>query len=189
MPGFMQFITGAYLFVGLSWFHSFRAAPLYMAALAFTAYGVHWWAIGTNRWLGADPRPNAFMAIAFTIISILGIVVFFEANDHYVGGLFIGLTCIYVSDIFASLNLGAPTGGEGGELTPPAGATTLTANRRLAPLSDLGEQALGFFHLGTGFLCISPSPPHSIFRLAIICRSRVARSARPSADCGAGQTV
>src|SRR5919109_159229 len=49
MPGFMQFLTGVYLWVGLAWFHSFREKPLYMAALAFTAYGVHWWAIGMAR--------------------------------------------------------------------------------------------------------------------------------------------
>ena len=40
MPGFMQFLTGVYLWVGLAWTHSFREKPLYMAALAFTAYGV-----------------------------------------------------------------------------------------------------------------------------------------------------
>src|SRR5204862_5909218 len=32
MPGFMQFLTGVYLWVGLLWFHSFRAPTLYMAA-------------------------------------------------------------------------------------------------------------------------------------------------------------
>jgi hypothetical protein len=42
MPGFMQFITGVYLLVGLTWFNVFgNAAPLYMAGLAFTAYGIH----------------------------------------------------------------------------------------------------------------------------------------------------
>jgi hypothetical protein len=42
MPGFMQFITGIYLLVGLTWFNVFgNAAPLYMAGLAFTAYGIH----------------------------------------------------------------------------------------------------------------------------------------------------
>jgi hypothetical protein len=40
MPGFMQFFVGVYLFAGLAWFHSFSAPALYMAALAFTAYGV-----------------------------------------------------------------------------------------------------------------------------------------------------
>lgn len=120
MPGFMQFLTGVYLWVGLSWFHSFREPPLYMAALAFTAYGVHWWAIGMGRSFGSDARPNAFMSIAFTIISVIGIIVFFHADDWPVGLLFIGLTCIYVSDFFASLG------------------------------SVLGTRVLGFFHLLTG---------------------------------------
>ena len=53
MPGFMQFVTGIYLFAGLTLFGTFtKAPPLYMAALAFTAYGVHWFAIGWNRLLG-----------------------------------------------------------------------------------------------------------------------------------------
>jgi hypothetical protein len=121
MPGFMQFLTGVYLFVALVWFGTLSAPPLYMAAVAFTAYGVHWWAIGMGRSFGGDPRPNAFMSIAFTILSALGIVVFFHHSvDPKVGGLFIGLTCIYVSDFFASLG------------------------------SRLGTRALGFFHLGTG---------------------------------------
>ena len=42
MPGFMQFLTGIYLLTGLTWFNVFgKAAPLYMASLAFTAYGIH----------------------------------------------------------------------------------------------------------------------------------------------------
>jgi hypothetical protein len=76
MPGFMQFITGVYLFVGLTWLGSFKDPLLYMAALAF-------WP-------------------------------------------FIGLTCIYVSDFFAS--------------RPDV------AER----VSFLGEKALGAFHIGTG---------------------------------------
>jgi len=127
MPGFMQLLTGTYLFVGLAWLHSFREKPLYMAALAFTAYGVHWFAIGYNRARGADPRPNAGMALAFTMISALGIVVFFKASDWPVGLLFIGLTLIYVSDIFAS-------------------ARGLVPER----ISGLGERSLGFWHLLTG---------------------------------------
>jgi hypothetical protein len=127
MPGFMQFITGLYLFAGLTLFGTFTKTPvLYMAALAFTAYGVHWFAIGWNRLHGADPRANIGMTVAFTIISVLGIVVFFKAGDAPVGGLFIGLTCIYVSDFFASLADDAPR------------------------LSGPGGRALGFFHLGTG---------------------------------------
>lgn len=148
MPGFMQFLTGVYLFVGLAWFHSFRAGPLYMAALAFTAYGVHWWAIGSGRSFGADPRPNAFMSIAFTLISALGIVVFFEASDAPVAGLFIGLTCIYVSDFFASLLPSPPPAPTSAEV---AGALTPAGQRATRPrLGALGELALGFFHLGTG---------------------------------------
>src|SRR3982074_3350506 len=53
MSGFMQFITGIYLMVGLTWFGVFdKAAPLYMAALAFTAYGVHWFAVSYRRYVG-----------------------------------------------------------------------------------------------------------------------------------------
>jgi hypothetical protein len=61
------------------------------------------------------------MSIAFTIISALGIVVFFHHSvDTPVGGLFIGLTLVYISDFFASLG------------------------------STLGLRALGFFHLAVG---------------------------------------
>jgi hypothetical protein len=73
MPGFMQFITGTYLFLGLTLSHSFVAPALYMAALAFTAYGVHWFALGWVRLGRADPRPQVGMSIAFLIISILGL--------------------------------------------------------------------------------------------------------------------
>jgi hypothetical protein len=156
MPGFLQFVTGVLLFVGLAWLHSFREPPLYMAALAFTAYGVHWWAIGMGRALGGDPRPNAFMSIAFTSISALGVVVFFLAHDAPVAGLFIGLTCIYVSDFFASLfarPAGNPEPG-GNPVTvsdrgPDLAPGRASAGRRRDP-GTLGERALGFFHLGTG---------------------------------------
>ncbi len=43
------------------------------------------------------------MSIAFTVLSVLGIVVFFGANDWPVAVLFIGLTLVYVADFFASL--------------------------------------------------------------------------------------
>jgi hypothetical protein len=126
MPGFMQFITGVYLFLGLTLFGTFTAPLLYMAALAFTAYGVHWFAIGWNRLHQADPRANVGMTVAFTLISVLGIIVFFKGHDKGVGLLFVGLTCVYVSDFFASL-------------------------KELGGLSNLGEKALGFFHIVTGF--------------------------------------
>lgn len=100
MNGFMQFITGVYLMIGLTWFGVFEnAPPLYMAALAFTAYGVHWWAIATRRYRGLSSGPEAWMAIAFFLLSILGMLVFFDAGDAPVGILFVGLTLIYLSEI------------------------------------------------------------------------------------------
>jgi hypothetical protein len=126
MPGFMQFITGVYLFGGLTLFGTFKTPALYMAALAFTAYGVHWFAMGWNRLRRADARVNAGMSVAFLLISILGIIVFFKVGDDPVGGLFIGLTCVYAVDFVASLKPDLPR------------------------LGGWGERALGFFHLGTG---------------------------------------
>jgi hypothetical protein len=78
-----------------------------MTALAFTAYGVHWWAMGLNRALQADPRPNAFMSIAFIALSVLGVVVFVvpAGRDIPVALLFVGLTLVYVFDFFASLGV------------------------------------------------------------------------------------
>jgi hypothetical protein len=126
MPGFMQFITGVYLFLGLTLFGTFTAAPLYMAALAFTAYGVHWFALGWIRLRRADARANIGMSVAFLALSVLGIIVFFKAGDDPVGGLFIGLACVYVAEFFATLGPDVP------RLSRPA------------------DKALGFFHLGTG---------------------------------------
>jgi hypothetical protein len=126
MPGFMQFLTGIFLFAGPSLFDTFRSPALYMAALAFTAYGVHWFALGWNRLHGVDPRINAGMSIAFILISILGIIVFFNSQDHPVGGLFIGLTCVYAAELVASFK----------PVRSDIGAR--------------GERALGFFHLLVG---------------------------------------
>src|SRR5215471_8913469 len=39
MPGFMQFLAGMYLFAGLILFGTLKEPALYMAAVAFTAYG------------------------------------------------------------------------------------------------------------------------------------------------------
>ena len=128
MPGFLQFLTGMILFLGLTLFGVFVSAPpLYMAALAFTAYGVHWFAIGWNRLRQADARAQVGMTVAFTIISILGIIVFFKAGDYQVGGVFIGLTCVYVTDFFVTIKPSLPAG-----------------------IGNLSERLLGFFHLGTG---------------------------------------
>lgn len=121
LPGFCQFVTGIILFVGLTWLPVFsKTAPFYMAALAFTAYGIHWFAIGWNRYQRNDPRVNAGMCVAYMVISAMGANVFFSAGDWPVGLLFLGLFAIYFSDFFAALRI------------------------------PLGERALGFFHLATG---------------------------------------
>jgi hypothetical protein len=121
MPGSCQLVAGLILFVGMTWFQVFTSAPpLYMAALAFSAYGIHWFAIGWNRYRANDPRPNAGMCVAYAVISAMGAVVFFKVGDWPVGLLFLGLLAIYISDFFASLGI------------------------------KLGERSLGFFHLATG---------------------------------------
>lgn len=120
LPGFCQLVTGIILFVGLTWFQVFKDAPLYMAALAFSAYGIHWFALGYNRWQGVDPRTNAGMSVAYTVLSVLGFVVFFVAGDWPVGLLFVGLTLIYISDFFHSIG------------------------------QAWGERSLGLWHLVTG---------------------------------------
>ncbi len=127
MPGFMQFVTGVYLFVGLAWFHTFRDPALYMAALAFTAYGVHWFAIGYNRYKRHDARPMVGMAFAFLSISILGAVVFFRASDWPVGVLFVLLAMVYISE-------------------GPASAHGVIPQR----YGQIAERSLGFWHLVTG---------------------------------------
>jgi hypothetical protein len=145
MPGFMQFLTGVYLWTGLVLFHSFRAPTLYMAALAFTAFGVHWFALGLARVLGGDPRPNEFMAVPFTVLSALGIVVFFKAGDWPVGLLFVGLAAVYVSEFLASMfmlpraRLAAVDAGAPAAERPPS-----------TRLNAFGERALGLSRLVTG---------------------------------------
>lgn len=102
MPGFMQFITGVYLMVGLTWFGVFGGAKptaLYIAALAFTAYGVHWFVMGHRRYIGASSQPDGWMAISFLILSILGIIGFIMASDIPVAILFVGLSLIYATEI------------------------------------------------------------------------------------------
>ena len=127
LPGFFQFVTGIYLFAGLALFGTFKAPPLYMAALAFTAYGIHWFAIGWIRTRSkGDARINLGMAIGFLLISILGTAVFLGAKDVPVAGIFIGLILVYIADIFVSLKPDLPAVGA------------------------LAERALGLFHLLTG---------------------------------------
>jgi hypothetical protein len=126
LPGFMQFVTGVLLFVGLTWCRSFKAPPLYMAALAFSAYGIHWFAIGWTRMRGGDARVMTGMAIGFLSISALGALVFFKATDNPVGGLFVGLFLVYVAELRVSF----------GPVKPAVGR--------------IGERLLGFFHLTVG---------------------------------------
>jgi len=62
MPGFCQFLTGVYLIVGLTWFNVFgNAAPLYMAGVAFTVYGIHWFAMAHRRYLGSSAAPDGWI--------------------------------------------------------------------------------------------------------------------------------
>lgn len=111
MPGFLQFVTGILLWGGLTWFDAFRGDKiLYMAALAFTAYGVHWFVLGYKMYKGFDPKPDAWMAVAFLILSALGAVVFDLGGDIPVAILFVGLVLVYLSEIWARF-----TGSETGE--------------------------------------------------------------------------
>jgi hypothetical protein len=105
MPGFMQFVAGMYLFAALVIFHSLHAPALYMAALAFTAFGVHWFSLGMGRALGADGRPNGYMCMAFFLISLLGTISFFGNHDNPVAGVFIGLMCVYASEFLSSFGV------------------------------------------------------------------------------------
>jgi hypothetical protein len=102
MPGFMQFLTGVYLLTGLTWFNVFGKAvssPLYMAGLAFTAYGIHWFAMAYRRYIDSSVQPDGWMAIAFLFLSILGVDVFRRAGDIPVMLIFVGLTLIYAIEI------------------------------------------------------------------------------------------
>jgi hypothetical protein len=111
MQGFMQFLTGIVLLIGLTWFNVFGGgAPLYMAALAFTAYGIHWFAMAHRRYIGASDKPDAWMAIAFLFLSCLGVHIFKAAGDIPVMIIFVGLVCIYAIEIptrFLSSAVGA----------------------------------------------------------------------------------
>jgi hypothetical protein len=132
MPGFCQFVTGSYILIGLSWFHSFEGAPLYAAGVLTTLFGIHWFALGLIRMHQGDPRPSGFMSIAFFLVSILGITVFARAGDWPVCLLFIGLMSVYVTEFFASFNLLMPVSQR--LLVPDS-------DRMLADVSDLRNRA------------------------------------------------
>jgi hypothetical protein len=106
MPGLCQLMSGLILFIGLAWFPVFAGnRVLHMAALALSAHGSHWLALGWNRYRGDDPRPNAGMSVAFTVLSALGITVFFHAGDWPVGLLFVGLLGVYVCEFLVTLGV------------------------------------------------------------------------------------
>jgi hypothetical protein len=139
LPGFCQFVTGVYLFVALTLFESLKDPVLYTAAVAFSAYGIHWFALGWNRYQGNDVRPTGFMSIPFLIISILGVVVFFSAGGWPVGVLFIGLALVYLSEFLASFRIGGSkvVAAGPGDSEPAAG-------------SNPAERLLGAVHILTG---------------------------------------
>jgi hypothetical protein len=114
MPGFMQFIAGITTLVGLTWFHVFDPGlshtAAYMAALAFTAFGVHWFVLGYRRYIQSDILPDAWMAIPFAALSILGVIVFAAAKDWGVTILFILLTLIYLSEALVRFGIPVPLG-------------------------------------------------------------------------------
>lgn len=86
--------------MGLTWFNVFgNAAPLYMAGLAFTAYGIHWFAMAHRRYVASSDQPDGWMAIGFLFLSILGVDVFRRAADIPVMIIFVGLTLIYSLEI------------------------------------------------------------------------------------------
>jgi hypothetical protein len=162
MPGFCQFATGVYLFVALTWFSSLTDPALYTAAVAFSVYGIHWFALGWNRYQGNDARPNGHMSIPFIIISILGMVVFFSVGAWPVGVLFLGLTVVYIAEFLASFRIGAraavgvrepvsvsvgSSGGTGGD-----GGTAVGTGGAGAPSGGVnpGEKLLGIAHIATG---------------------------------------
>ncbi len=107
LAGLCQVITGLILFLGLTLFRVFDDQALYMAAVAFSAYGIHWFVLGWNRYRGNSPQPNVGMSFAFTILSVLGAFVFFDVGLWAVGVLFVGLTWVYVSEFFASIPIPA----------------------------------------------------------------------------------
>jgi hypothetical protein len=168
MPGFCQFLTGVYLFVGLTWIPVFHDTALYMAALAFSAYGIHWFAVGWNRFQESDDRIQGPMAIAFIVLSVLGMVVFFHAGSWPLGVLFAGLTAVYICEFLANVPFGvrsqpAPAVTRHGTATGNSGrsgpgaaeagvalAGSLSAEAKTSRPVNVGLRGLGFFHLLTG---------------------------------------
>ena len=51
-----------------------------------------------DRFIESSALPDAWMAIAYFILSVLGVVIFFGANDVPVAIVFIGLSLIYLTE-------------------------------------------------------------------------------------------
>ena len=51
--------------LALTWLGRLREPALYAAAIAFTAFGNHWFALGWKRYRGNGPQPNGLMPISF----------------------------------------------------------------------------------------------------------------------------
>ena len=84
----------------ITWFNVFsNAAPLYMAGLAFTAYGIHWFAMAHRRYIDSSAQLDGWMALAFLFLSILGVDVFRRSGDIPVMIILVGLTLIYATEI------------------------------------------------------------------------------------------
>jgi hypothetical protein len=81
---------------------------LYMAGLAFTAYGIHWFAMAYRRCIDSSAQPNGWMAIAFILLSALGVDVFRRAGDIPLMLIFVGLTLIYAIEIPTRFYRGIP---------------------------------------------------------------------------------
>ncbi len=108
LAGFCQFVTGVILFVGLTWFPVFtNDKALYMAALAFSAYGIHWFVLGWNRYSGNDDRPNAGDVGGVHGAQRTRCVCVLPRGAWPVGLLFTGLFLVYLAELFVALQVGA----------------------------------------------------------------------------------
>jgi hypothetical protein len=70
-----------------------------MAGLAFTAYGIHWFAMAHRRYINSSVQVDGWMAVAFLFLSLLGVDVFRRAGDIPVMIIFVGLAFIYAIEI------------------------------------------------------------------------------------------
>jgi hypothetical protein len=58
-----------------------------------------------RRFIRSSALPDGWMAIAFALLSILGIIVFLNASDIPVVIVFIGLTLIYLTEILTRFGI------------------------------------------------------------------------------------